>query len=234
MRSETELEIRIAAALAQAFPNIGRDQLVEQRRFTVRLGHETYAFDSAALWKKAGRADILIFHGERPLAVLEVKREDKKLTDDDRDQAQSYANQLTPRPPLVIVSNGAETRVYDANTGAEWEGDDDARKEVRQLLANAAKIAAADMRWAIDALMGRETEVWTQAVRACTARLIRELTDPPGEYGRPFAQDFLFPRAATHRATKSLKEGPVVTVVEGPPVSGKGSVRRNSVLAVSR
>src|SRR3546814_4533420 len=82
------------------------------------------------------------------------------------------------------------------------------------------------MRWAIEALMGRETEVWARAVRGCTARLIAELTDPPGERGRPFAQNLLFPRFATHRATKSLKEGPTFTVVEGPPVSGKSSLLR--------
>ena len=31
-----------------------REQLVEQRRFTVRLGHETHESDSAARWEKLG------------------------------------------------------------------------------------------------------------------------------------------------------------------------------------
>jgi hypothetical protein len=30
------------------------------------------------------------------------------------------------------------------------------RRQVQKLLANAAKIAAADMRWAIEALLGRD------------------------------------------------------------------------------
>ena len=81
-----------------------------------------HEFDSAAQWETSGRADILIFYAERPLAVLEIKREDLTLTHTDYEQAQSYANQLTPRPPLVIVTNGAETRVYDANTGRAWSG----------------------------------------------------------------------------------------------------------------
>jgi hypothetical protein len=37
-RPEAELESRLATGLAVAFPNIPRDQLLEQRRFTVRLG----------------------------------------------------------------------------------------------------------------------------------------------------------------------------------------------------
>src|SRR5262245_30496382 len=105
-RAEAELESRVAAALALAFQHIPRDQLVQQRRFSVRLGHQKHEFDSAAQWEQSGRADILIFYDGRPLAVLEIKREGLALTPVDYEQAQSYANQLTPRPPLVVVTNG--------------------------------------------------------------------------------------------------------------------------------
>jgi hypothetical protein len=67
VRPEAELESRLAAALSTAFPNIPRDQITEQRRFTVRLGHETHEFDSAAQWVKSGRADVLIFNADRRL-----------------------------------------------------------------------------------------------------------------------------------------------------------------------
>jgi type I site-specific restriction endonuclease len=154
VRPEAELESRLATALAAAFPNIPRDQLVEQRRFTERLGHETHTFDSAAQWEKSGRADILIFYSRRQLAVVEVKREDLPLTKRDFEQAQSYANLLTPRPPIVVVTNGSETNIYDANTGEPWSAEGDAAETVVRLLANAAKIAASDMRWAIEASDG--------------------------------------------------------------------------------
>jgi len=230
VRPEAELESRLAAALAFAFPNIPRDQLAEQRRFTVRLGHETHEFDSAAQWAKSGRADILIFYAGRSLAVLEIKREDLPLTHADYEQAQSYANQITPRPPLVIVTNGPETRIYDANTGQAWSGEDDTAAAVAQLLTNAVKVAIADMRWATEALMGRETGVWTRIVRARTAALIAEMTDPPGTAGRPFARDFLFPRLATLKAIKALENGPTFTVIEGAPVTGKTSLLRELAL----
>jgi hypothetical protein len=51
VRPEAELESHLATALAVAFPNISREQLVEQRRSTVRLG--------AAQWEKSGRAEML-------------------------------------------------------------------------------------------------------------------------------------------------------------------------------
>lgn len=230
VRPEAELESRLATALAIAFPNIPRDRLVEQRRFTVRLGHETHTFDSTAQWEKSGRADILIFHSERPLAVLEIKREDLSLTHADYEQAQSYANQITPRPPLVIVTNGQETRVYNSNTGQAWSGEDDASIAVTRLFANAAAVAASDMRWATEALMGRETGVWTRIVRASTAALIAEMTDAPGGAEHPFARNLLFPRLATLEATKALQSGPAFTVIEGAPVTGKTSLLRELAL----
>lgn len=230
VRPEAELESRMAAALSAAFPNIPREQLTEQRRFTVRIGHETHEFDSAAQWEKSGRADIIIFHGGRPLAVVELKREDLALTQADYEQAQSYANQLTPRPPLVVVTNGLETRIYDANTGQSWSGDQDAASAVARLLANAAKLAAADMRWATEALMGRETGVWTAIVRSATARLLEEMTDPPGQSDRAFAQLLLFPRLATFEAIKSALAGTSFTFIEGAAQSGKSSCLRELAL----
>ncbi|WP_438307881.1 type I restriction enzyme HsdR N-terminal domain-containing protein [Burkholderia pseudomallei] len=220
----------MAAALSAAFPNIPREQLVEQRRFTVRLGHETHDFDSAAQWEKSGRADVIIFHDGRPLAVVELKREDLALTHADYEQAQSYANQLTPRPPLVVVTNGGDTRIYNANTGQLWSGEQDAANAVARLLANAAKLAAADMRWATEALMGRETGVWVPIVRSATARLLAEMTDPPGQSDRAFTELLLFPRLSTFAAIKSAQAGTTFTIVEGAAQSGKSSCLRELAL----
>lgn len=233
VRSEAELESRLAAALSAAFPNIPREQLTEQRRFTVRIGHESYEFDSAAQWEKTGRADVIIFHGERALAVVELKREDLALTHADYQQAQTYANQLTPRPPIVVVTNGQATLIYDANTGQPWSGEDDAASAVARLLTNAAKLAASEMRWATEALMGRETGVWVPIVRSATARLLAEMTDPPGQSDRPFAQLFLFPRLATFSAIKSALGGTSFTFVEGAAQSGKSSCLRELALRTS-
>ena len=229
--TEADLESRLSDALSTAFPNIPRDQIQQQRRFTVRVGHQTCEFDSAVLWEKSGRADILISHilishNERPLAMLEVKREDSALTHADYEQAQSYANQMTPRPPLVVVTNGGETRVYDSNTGEPWEPEDAAADAVERVLSNSAKVAVADRRWAMEALMGREFSAWVPIVQTSTDILLAEMTDAPGESGRPFARDLLFRRLSTFRATNALLEGPTFVIVEGAPVSGKTSLLR--------
>lgn len=229
VRTEAELESRLTSALNIAFPNIPREDLIEQRHFTVRLGHGTYKIDSAAHWKKYGRADVLIFHRERPLAVIELKREDLTLTHDDYEQAQSYANQLTPRPPLVVVTNGKDTRVYDSSNGQQWSGGQDASAAVNKMLANSAKLAAADMRWAIEALMGRETNAWVPAVREETARLLIDITDQPGHSEHPFANNLLFPRKITSLVIESAVMGTAFTIIEGDAQSGKSSLAIDDV-----
>ena len=224
--TEADLESRLIAGLGVAFPNIPPGELQQQRRFTVQLGHQTHTFDSAASWATSGRADILISHQENPLAVIEVKHQDLAVTHSDYKQAQSYANQLTPRPPLVVVTNGSKTDVYDSSTGEPWSDEGDEAGAVGHLLTNAARVAAADMRWAIEALMGQESGVWVPVVRASTDLLLAEMTDKPGESQRPFAKDLLFPRMATQRATQALLHGPAFTIVGGAPLSGKTTLLR--------
>lgn len=226
VRTEAELESRLISALNTAFPNIPRENFIEQRHFTVRLGHGTYTIDSAEQWKKYGRADVLIFHRERPLAVIELKRESLTLTHDDYEQAQSYANQLTPRPPLVVVTNGKETRIYDSSDGQPWSGGQDASAAVNKMLANSAKLATAEMRWAIEALMGRETDAWVPAVREETARLLTDITDQPGCSEHPFADNLLFPRLITSLVIESAEVGTAFTIIEGNAQSGKSSCLR--------
>ncbi|MBB3149173.1 hypothetical protein FHS21_005625 [Phyllobacterium trifolii] len=77
------------------------------------------------------------------------------------------------------------------------------------------------MRWAIEALMGREVDIWPRAVRKCTAGLIETWTDPPGAAGRPVARDLIFPREATEQAINALTRVDLFTVLVGPPASGK-------------
>jgi hypothetical protein len=161
---EAELEAMLSAALAKAFPSVPRRDFRHQERFTVTLGHESHEVDGTRDWHAAGRADIILLHQDQPLA--ELKRQGLELTDGDRQQGQSYANQLTPRPPLVIVTNGEDCRVFDSSTGAVWVPSMADGEIIAKLFENAAKIAANNLDWAIDVLMGPDGGVWPSAVRA--------------------------------------------------------------------
>jgi hypothetical protein len=223
---EAELEARLTALLPKIFPHKPPSEFRNQTRFTLTLGHTSHKHDAIAQWTAEGRADILIFHDKRPLAVIELKREDKALTPKDLVQARSYAVQLTPRPPLVVVTNGKDTWVHDSATGEEIvEGTQDA-EFVERMFANAAKVAAADMDWAIGVLMGPEAGVWTTAVRDQTAALIDRMTGTIDQPRRPFSKQFIFPRDATLKIIEMLEHGTLAIVVSGAPLSGKSSVLR--------
>jgi type I restriction enzyme M protein len=70
-----------------------------------------------------GYVDLLIMAGKtRPQFLIEAKRISKVLTDKDRDQAIGYATTL--KIPFVVVTNGADVRVYNTNTkqAMSWDG----------------------------------------------------------------------------------------------------------------
>ena len=72
---------------------------------------------------KVWRADILIYgRGGEPLAVVECKRPEVALTPAVLEQALRYNCVLDVR--CIIISNGAETRVF-VRRGAEAGGSDD-------------------------------------------------------------------------------------------------------------
>jgi hypothetical protein len=226
VRPEAELETRIVSALNAAFPHLPKNLIKQQRSFTVRVGHTELTFDSGSAWTKTGRADVIISYRDRALALLEIKREDKKLVNKDFQQAQSYASLITPRPPIVVVTNGHETRVYDSNTGQALSSQDRASEGIERIFSNAAKFAAADLQWAIEALMGRDTDVWVSVVREASATLIDELCDAPGYTGQPFAQDLIIPRQSYQEVLSTLQGGTQFVVVSGAPSIGKTNLLR--------
>lgn len=225
-RPEAELEALLSSALAAALPHIPRAQFHHQTRFTVCLGHHEYQVDGEQLWAAAGRADIILYYNGRALAVVELKREDKTLTDADRKQGLSYANQIIPRPPLVMVTNGRETRLYHSTSGELWVPDTDDGHTVAKLLDNAAAVAAAGLAWAIEVLMGPDAGLWSSVVRTRTQELLQRLSGDVGEVDKPFARDLSFPRVATLLTEQAFQQGVPIVLISGPPLIGKSHVLR--------
>lgn len=223
---EAHLEALLGQALAAAFPGIDRAKIRHQTTLTVRIGHQEKTLDAKAEWEGSGRADILILHEDRCLAVVEVKRTTVKLALDDAAQAQSYANQFTPRPPLLIVTNGQETITYDSATGERWSAGSDAEKAVAKLLENATAVAAANMKWAVEVLLGPGADIWPEVVRDRTRELIARQTAPAGQGRKPFAQGLNLSRDATQTVLARLRAGVRLLLVDGPPLVGKSNVLR--------
>lgn len=106
--SEEDLRAMIVSYCSEL--GFGRDEISCEDYFSITLGHTLVPIDKKSV---GGRSDILISRNGKPLAIVETKAPNHVLTDEDAKQAISYARLLSTIAPFAIVTNGAETRVYD-------------------------------------------------------------------------------------------------------------------------
>lgn len=224
-KTEADLEARIHTALTLAFPWIA-DELTHQTLFSVKLGHSTVRVDGRSAEKLSGKADVLISHNEKPLAILELKREGIKLTIDDVQQGLSYARLTSPMTPLVVVSNGKDLHIHDTYSGNKWAPEDRTAIELERLLESTIKVATSNLRDAIQTLMDSNQQHWISAFRDVSAQLILDRTGNWQDMTAPYVHDFLLPRLATKLTLNAINVGKRAIVVHGPPLCGKSNVLR--------
>ena len=172
-------------------------------------------------FRAEGRADIIVHAKSKPHAVLELKRGDKPITQDDADQGLSYARMLTPMPPLVIVTNGKDVRFLATHTGADWKPAIVSEAEFAKLVEAASRAASVDIKQAVQVLLGMGNDIWVSAVCQATAMTLEELSGSWDEPFLPFVPDHLIPRKATKQAPALLYRPARAVIVEGAPLSGK-------------
>jgi len=108
-----------------------------ERSFNLRLGRTVVKIDDATSRSSlVGRADVLITNADgENLFIVEAKAYDVELSDDDADQAISYARLLDQIAPVTVVTNGRETWLFDSITKRRLETTElrDARERARGL-----------------------------------------------------------------------------------------------------
>lgn len=222
--NEAELEAALRPAIEQIFPWLQAGNIRQQVTFTLRLGHAEIEVDGARDYRKHGRADVLIV-ADRPLAIFELKREGLPLTDNDARQGLSYARLLEPMAPLVVVTNGVKTRIYDTYSGKELDELPGDAAAFETLIANAAQIALGDRRDAINTLMGTDSAVWTAAITTVSSAALDEKTDAGDAPDLPFAAGFSAPRKATKFTRALIAQGHHrLIALQGEPLGGKSTV----------
>lgn len=228
---EAQLQAYVLGLTRKAFPHIPPESFRIEKHFKLQFGHNVHNHDGTTYWEAHGRADLLVFHKERPLALFELKREDKILREKHFKQGQSYTTKLFPRPPLIIVSNGKDTWVRQVDDGAPLPKDLDGAVVIEKIFENVGKLAAANNSWAIEVLMGPETHVWVEAVRLRTDELIERHSGDPTDSRKPFGRGILFHRRATAAIIEKFEAGTKAVIVEGPPLAGKSNVLRDFAIA---
>ncbi len=217
---EADLEAHLSAQLPKIFPHIPPGDIDHQTHLVLRFGRNEITVNGETKWKKEGRADIVLNHKGKPIAVIELKRAGVKLTRDDVDQGRNYARVLEHPAPLVVVTNGSDTWLIDAYSGEDLAGDSVEADQLRELFANASKIAAEKRQAAIEALLGTDSSVWESAVQMATDRVIDRLSTWDDDLRKPFGR-FHFVRQAAQAAIDAFESGKKVVVLEGAPLTGK-------------
>ncbi len=96
--TEADLEAEIHHAIALAIPWLPAKSIRHQTKFSFTFGRKKIDVDGTEASRAEARSDIVLYNGDRPLAVLELKRAGVPLTPDDDAQGLSYARVLNPSP----------------------------------------------------------------------------------------------------------------------------------------
>ena len=180
-----------------------------------------------------GRSDIVLYWGDKPLAVLELKRKGLPIKPGDIEQGLSYASVIRPRFPLVVVTNGEDVRVLEAHSGKPWKPASASESEFLALIKAAARAAGHSVKEAVGTLMGSNPAIWVQAIRGASAHVIDEMSGPWDDPLRPFVRDFLMPRKATAATYSAIRDGLRFIIIDGAPLVGKSSVLRELSLRLT-
>jgi len=111
--NEEDVKIKLVVPLLLDL-GFSSDKLNFEQEFTLRLGRNIYHNKKRNTAR--GRLDILCKYNEINLFVIETKPDSEDITQNDIDQAISYARLLDDIAPYVIVTNGIDTVVYDTIT----------------------------------------------------------------------------------------------------------------------
>ena len=114
--NEEELKVQVLLPYLNSL-GISCEQIELERTLHLRLGRKTIQYGGSGSKAVRGRLDVLVRSSSgQNLFVLELKRPDSDLTDDDRNQGISYARLLDQIAPFVLVTNGRDNRLYDTIT----------------------------------------------------------------------------------------------------------------------
>ncbi|MEM6250994.1 type I restriction enzyme HsdR N-terminal domain-containing protein [Shewanella vaxholmensis] len=227
--SEAQYEAQMRAAITHAFPWLPSDGITHQDSFSFKFGHSDITVNGKPQSSARARLDILVKYKNTPLAIFELKKPDIKITDDDIEQGLSYARVHHPRPPLVVVSNSKDVRILETETGERWCPTEKSEAAVFSLLEQSSRLAQDDLKNAVNILLGRSQNVWTQVVKQITNQNIDERSGKWNEVLVPFVNQLLIPRELTLEALNLLEKGNRLITIEGEPLSGKSNVLREIV-----
>lgn len=130
-KSEEDIKIKIVLPFLKSL-GFEENELTFEESFHLRLGSYSVRVDTGKQLDAARpRLDILVKRNGQNYFVIEVKTDSHDLTDEDKEQAISYARLVHPIAPLAIVTNGRQSEIYDVLTKEEISEDEVSKRDYK-------------------------------------------------------------------------------------------------------
>ncbi len=187
-----------------------------ERTFSVRIGRQSVRVGGSPTKDQAGaRLDILVRRGDKNLLIVETKAAHLSLTDDDRDQAISYARLVHPIAPYAVVTNGSEYHLYDSITKQRIEPSE---IKIRGFEAALPEVDVAEAQKIFLALNQTNLFLFCQSQVADELRVVRGTVAE----ARKYVPDLHVPREAITKEVQELYESDLPgLLIVGQSGSGK-------------
>lgn len=222
---ESEYEGRLAEILRNIFPTFGDVILEHQKSFKLRFGKSTVDINTDEQEKtNSPRLDILLTIQGKNQILLELKRPGTSLKEEDFEQAISYARLLIPMPPITVVSNGVENRIFNSFTTEKIDRTID-NHLLFDLLETSCELASSQLKDAFDVVLQRDPEILSKVITGKGKEYFTQLSGNIDQFQFPICQEFLIPREiALKQITQRDTDGSQITCIVGSALSGKTTI----------
>jgi hypothetical protein len=112
---------------------------------------------------------------------MELTSSSNPFTADGARQGFSYALAMERMTPLVVVTNGINSRFLETHSGNDWKPIGDSEAEFAKLIDAARRAAAVDIKQAVEVLLGTSADIRVSAVRQSSSthqRPVRPMGQP--------------------------------------------------------
>lgn len=222
-KNEATLESKIDRVLSSIFPTFKEVKVVHQKSFSIKFGHHNVSVDLNEPSKYSARAifDILLTIGGKNVILLELKREDLALKDEDVEQGLSYARLTHPMPPITLISNGKDNWFFNTYTKEKIDTSTVDLELIQKLTNNSFELALNDFKDAVSIVLNKDYSVFSKIVNQISEQKFNRQVGKIGELNKPLCPEFIIERTILVAIEQYFdKSVPLVGVI-GSAFSGK-------------
>lgn len=221
--NEATIQARIDGVLKQVFPTFREVKIIHQKSFTLKLGHHDVLVDHAkpSQYGTGAISDILLKVDDKNVILLELKKEGLKLTDRDLDQGISYARLIHPMPPITLISNGKVNVFYNTYTKEALNESSINVEFLQTITDNAFKLATSDTQDALNTILNRDTDLFSEVINSITEEKFNRLTGNIRDYEKPLCHSFSIERSILKDITNLFEKSISLVGIVASAYSGK-------------